>query len=751
MQVVDEDASSRQEPRRQLFESKLVPPIVRPETVRRTRVLDQLEQDRDSPIVSVVAPPGYGKTTLLSQWAERSATRVAWLTVDEADNDPESLLAYTAAALDRVEPIDLEWFHRPAPRGLSVASTVAPQLAGAMYSMSAPVSLFLDHVDLLHNRECLDALAELALHLPGGSHLAIATRSDPPLPMARLRAGRGVLEVGVPELAMNESEARALLSGAGLELSDAETVALLERTEGWPVGLYLAALALKAGGGEVRAGLPFSGDDRLMADYLRAELLDRLSDADVTFLTRTSVLDRMSGGLCDAVLDGSGSARVLETLERSNLLLVALDRRREWYRYHRLFRDLLRAELRRREPEVEVVLHRRAAAWCEAHGEHEIAIEHAQASGDVDRAARLVFLWAQPAYAQGRAETARGWLEWLEREGHLDRYPAPAAWGALMYALDGEPAVAERWAAAAEATTADEALPDGSTLTGFKAWIRMFLCRDGTADLLRQAAVAREGLGPTSVARPVVLVLEAVAVFLEGDADRADTILAHAVDASYAAGATGALAVALAERSIIAIERDDWHAGAEFAEESLATVDSARLAEYSLSALTYAIGARVALHKGDVDRAREYAAHAARLRPLLSYAVPHLSVQALLELARLYIALADTSGARAVLREVRDILRQRPELGVLPAQTDELQSKLDSMRIGTVGASSLTTAELRLLPFLSTHLSFPEIGERLHVSRHTVKTQAISIYQKLGVSSRSEAIERMQEIGLLSA
>ena len=470
MQVVDEeDAASRNEPRRKLFESKLVPPIARPESVRRTRVLDRLDTDRDSPIVSVVAPPGYGKTTLLTQWAERSTARVAWLSVDEGDNDPESLLAYAAAALDRVEPIDLEWFHRPAPRGLSVASSVVPQLAGAMYSMSQPVALFLDHVDLLHNRECLDAIAELALHLPAGSQLAMATRSDPPLPMARLRAGRSVLEIGVPELAMNEAEARALLAGAGLELPDAETAALLERTEGWPVGLYLAALALKAGGGELRGGLPFRGDDRLMADYLRAELLAR------AVRRRRHVPHPHLGArpherrlVRRRARRGPAPARVLETLERSNLLLVALDRRREWYRYHRLFRDLLRTELQRREPEVEVVLHRRAAAWCEAHGEFEMAIEHAQSGGDVDRAARLVFLWTQPTYAQGRAETAHGWLSWLEREGHLDRYPAPAALGALMYAFDGQPSAAERWAAAVEATTADEVLPDGSTLAGFR-------------------------------------------------------------------------------------------------------------------------------------------------------------------------------------------------------------------------------------------------------------------------------------------
>ena len=179
MQLVDEeDAGARNEPRRQLFESKLVPPIARPESVRRTRVLDRLDTDRDRPIVSVVAPPGYGKTTLLTQWAERSTARVAWLSVDEGDNDPESLLAYAAARSTGSSRSTSSGSTGPRRR-LSVASSVVPQLAGAMYSMSQPVSLFLDHVDLLHNRECLDAIAELALHLPAGSQLAMATRAIP--------------------------------------------------------------------------------------------------------------------------------------------------------------------------------------------------------------------------------------------------------------------------------------------------------------------------------------------------------------------------------------------------------------------------------------------------------------------------------------------------------------------------------------------------------------------------------------------
>ena len=312
--------------------------------------------------------------------------------------------------------------------------------------MKEPVVLVLDHVESLHNDECLDTIAELALHLPAGSRLALATRAEPPLPMARLRAGGDVVEVGVDELAMTGPEGRALLDAAGVQLTDAEMDQLLERTEGWPVGLYLAALALKAGGSREHAGVPFSGDDRLMAEYLRTELLARLSDAEVTFLTRTAVLDRMSGRLCDAVLDRTGSDAVLESLAHSNLLLVALDRHGEWYRYHHFFRDLLRAELQRREPELVRVLHVRAAEWCEANHMPELAIDHAQTGFDVDRVNRLMLLNAQKAFAAGRRETARRWLAWFEDEDLVEHYPAVAVLGALFFINIGEAAAAERWA-----------------------------------------------------------------------------------------------------------------------------------------------------------------------------------------------------------------------------------------------------------------------------------------------------------------
>jgi LuxR family transcriptional regulator, maltose regulon positive regulatory protein len=736
------------QPYPQIFESKLRRPWVRPGIVSRAALVDRLLASHQVPVVSVVAPAGYGKTTLLAQWAERRG-RTAWVSLDERDNDPEILLACAAAALNRVEGIDPGLLRTRWLGGASIAATAVTRLVGAMSAMAEPVALVLDHVEQVSNQDCRDAVAELALHLPVGSQLAIATRDAPPLPMARLRAAREVVEVGVDDLAMDPSEARGLLAAVGVRLGDADHGQLIERTEGWPVGLYLAALAIKAGGPEATAGLRFSGDDRLMAEYLGSELLSRLSADEVSFLTRTSMLERMCGPLCDAMLGATGSAAMLASLERSNLLLVALDRRAEWYRYHHLLQDLLVAELQRREPEIVPRLHLGAAAWYEANGLPELAIDHAQAAGDTDRVARLVLDVMNPVWASGRVDTVLGWMEWFEHRNLIERYPAVAVHGALIFALLGRPAKAERWAAAAERAPSTGRLSDGSTMEGYLAYLRAILCREGVQEMRRDAQLAWDGLSPLSPYRVAMLHTEGLSYLLEGDLDRADPIFARAFDAAMEARALPFAPVLLAERCIVAAGRDDWPSAVTLAEQAASMVRGGEFDDYWTSALVYAWAARAAIHRGDTAAARERVTRAARLRPLLTYALPVVSVQALLELARAYIALADPDGARAVLRQVSDILQQRPDLGVLPAEADELRAKVESIGRQGVGGSSLTTAELRILPLLATHLTFREIAERLYLSPYTEKTQALSVYRKFGVSSRSAAIERAHGVGAL--
>ena len=729
----------------EILESKFHPPTARPGIVIRAALVSRLAAAR-APIITVVAPPGYGKTTFLAQWAERIGPGVAWISCSEEDNDPVALLGALAVALDRIEPIDPAIFRAVPSPGADII--VVPRFVSAISAMHQPVTVVLDHVEAITNKQCLNVITEFALHLPPGSRLALASRTGVPLPVARLRVQGGIVEVGVEDLAMGPQEAASLLAGAGAELGEAGIDELLQRTEGWPAGLYIAALAMKSGRRQSEVGFTFTGDDIFMGDYLRSELLDRVSDAEASFLTRTSVLKRMCGSLCDAILGAKGSQRVLDRLEDRNLLVVPLDRRREWYRYHHLLQELLQAELRRREPDLVQDLHFQAAVWYEANAMPEAAIGHAQAAGDYDRVARLVLELAQPVWAGGRGETVLRWMEWLRDMPSAEHYGAIAVHGSLIFALLGQPSEAERWAAAAERAPLAGILPDGSTMQGTLAYLRANLCRDGVGAMRRDARTALDGLSPASPYRATMLFTEGISYLLDGDPALADPILARAFDDASGAGALPLAALVLAERCTVAAERDSWPEVIALAQRAVTIVEAGHFDDYWTSALVYAWAARAALHRGNISQGRFYLGRAARLRPLLSYALPVVSVQALLELVRCYMTLADPGGASAVLSQVRDILQQRPDLGALPRLADQLKSRIAKMQAVTVGASSLTAAELRLLPLLSTHLSYREIGERLYVSSHTVKTQAYSAFQKLGASSRSEAVIRARDLGL---
>ena len=735
-----------------LLVSKLRRPPVRPGTVSRSWLLERLARRDAGPIVSVVAPAGYGKTTLLAQWAERDGRSFAWVSADEMDNDPKVLLTYVAEALDAVEPVGGPVFHALASPVSSVPGSVVPRLGSAFAAMTAPVVLVLDDVHLLRNSQCWSALSALANHVPDQARLVLAGRDEPPLRVARLRAEGRITEIGPGDLSLTAEESASVLRDAGAALGADEVAGLHQRTEGWPAALYLAALALKGGGPAGSVAGWFGGDDQLVSQYIESEFLAPISSSQRMFLTRTAVLERMSGPLCEAVLEVPGSAAALAGLARSNLLLVPLDRRGQWYRYHHMFQDMLLAELDRTEPDLAPVLRRRAARWCLGHDLPEEALEYSVLAGDVETVARLMQTLWEPVYRQGRTATLLRWFRWLEDRGGIENYPLNAMNAAFIAEKTGQPAQAERWADVVDRLQSEKAIwPADPYLEAMAATLRAIACRRGAEQMRADADEAARKFAATHY--PVTPLLQGTARILCGDLDGADAFLADAESMEEDHHVVADIsALTLCERSLVAMTRHQWDQAQAFADRAHAHLVKRGIEDSYAAALTSAVQARVALHHGDVPAARRKLTNALRLRPLMTYAHPHWAVQARIQLTRVQFALGDLAGARTLMREIDDLLRRRPGLGTLVGQAEALRTQLASQRgSGVPGASSLTAAELRLLPLLATHLSGPEMAGKLFLSPHTVKSELKTIYRKLGASTRTEAVTRARELELLEA
>ena len=433
-----------------LIEAKLGAPSIRPGTVAKRDVIARLRASR-LPFATVIAPAGYGKTTLLAGWAERDPRPFAWVALDGRDDDGVPFLRYIAAAMHRVEPVAPEVFAALAGPGASIWSTGVPRVE-ARWLHSSVRWCWCSTTCTLSRVRPASTCSPRCASTSRQDHIAVASREEPALPLARWRTRGWLHEIGVADLRLDEQEAQVLLRGAGVELDSAEVADLTERTEGWPAGLYLAALSLQAGAPSPARAETFTGEDRLVADYFRFELLSRLPEAEARFLMHTSVLDRMCGGLCDAVLETRQSAQTLQALERSNRFVVPLDRRGEWYRYHHLFGQLLRNELERTDPEAVAVLNRRAMAWCMANDLPEAAVRYGHAAGETAIVAGLVDRLALPLYYDGRMATLEEWLGWFDHD-ELVRYPALAVFGAWLRALTGRPAEAQPWLSLADGAT----------------------------------------------------------------------------------------------------------------------------------------------------------------------------------------------------------------------------------------------------------------------------------------------------------
>jgi LuxR family maltose regulon positive regulatory protein len=716
--------------------------------------MEQLLAGRSSPLALVIGPPGYGKTTVLTQWGEKDERPFVWVTVDETDNDASKLLAYLVVALDEVVALGSGIFPRPPEPGKAFIGFALPRLMRALAQRAKPFVLVIDDVHCITDRDALDVIAVLIQNLPGDSQVVLSGRVVPAIPLSRLLVDRSIVSLGSHQLAMTEPEGVELLNTAGLAVGGSEAQMLVERTEGWPAGLYLAVLVLREHEDLGQALETFAGSEAPVADhlanYLKDEILERQPRDRLRFLLGTAALDRMCGPLCDAVLGTAGSADKLEELARANLFLMPTDRNRVWYRRHQLFADLLRDELRRRHPEQEAVQHRRAAGWFEANGNTDAALSHARAAGDVGYAAELIARHTATYLTTGRASTVRRWIEDLPVDG-LASLPWFGAAAALAYVSSGDVARATYWLAVAERGSPDEGpLPDGrASLRSAVAITRAVLGLGDMAQLRRDAATGYELEPRSSVWRSLCTYMEGVASDLAGDLDVAVAKLREAVALS-SLEMPSVHAWALAQLAVCALEADDWDSAREDAEAARVEVERNGLQEYAPASVVYAVSALTCARWHQPAEARRDAMRARRLLALLSGVAPWMSVQGAILTANAYLLLGDPAEAREVLRRARRHLARLPDATSLRARFEESYAAAIATR-GTLDGPPLTAAEIRVIQFLPTHLSFREIADRLHVSRNTVKTQVIASYRKLGAGNRTDAVERARELAILDA
>ena len=712
--------------------------------VSRPRLLRRLDDGAGATVVLLAAPAGHGKTTLLADWARQDGRPFAWVDVDDSLDDPSRLVAAVTGALDACSG------RRSAAavtRLPARASTLDLRRLDRCLEGRPPFVLVLDDAHRLRREATLEVVRALAAGVAAGSQVALATRTALPLPVGRLRAHRILTELRADELAMTPAEAGALLAMAGVVLGREDVETLVARTEGWPACLYLAAVALRGTFDLPGAVAGFGGDDALVAAYLRDEVLARLPSRSLDFLRRASVVERLSGDLCDALLDRSGSAVLLDELAGAELLLAPLDRRGEVHRLPRPLADVLRADLRRLDPEGEPALQRRAAAWHVEHGDLETGIEHAVAGGDAALAGKLLLAVVPSHVSPGRDATLQRWLGAFTA-GQTAAHPALALATAHRHLVRGELDAVQRWEAAARRALASSPPDAARALHGGVQLLRAAAAPDGIAAMGRDAAQAYELEPEDSPWRALCCLLHGVSLHLT-DEPAAEARLEEGARRG-AVAAPNVQTLCLAQLALLAVEREDWEVGAALAARARAQVERIGLDCCPTSALVYAAAAALGACQGRVDDARADGSRASELLDGLPDFAPWYDVEARLALARAALRLGDLAWARELLVGARRRLRRVADAPALRRWAAELEERERCAReAGPSLPCSFTTAELRVVGFLPTHLTFKEIAACLFVSANTVKTQAHAVYRKLDASSRSEAVNRAVEMGLL--
>lgn len=703
----------------------------------------------DAALVVLVAAAGYGKSTLAQQCIQADARVSTHLVLRAADNDPVLLLRRLVTALDAAAPVPAA-LREVRPRTARTAAMVVPILAEAL-ERGPDRLLVLDDLHVVDSTGSVGLLNEVLDVIPTGSTVVVATRSAPAIHLTRRSLDRRVVVLGRDDLAFDDDEAQEVLARIAPTIGDVETHEMIERIAGWPAGLHLAAMAVD--------GLPHGADvirnlpdvDRRVVEYLREEVLDSLEPDDRSFLVACSVLDEMTGTLCDAVVDATGGGERLARLSTTANLFVAGHGDRGWYRCHELFREMLLAELRSNRGGDEVLLRRRAARWLTEHDLADDAIAQASAAGDVELAAEVLTTHLVEVVETGLVETLGRWLDRFDAEAGV-RYPeimVARGWYSLFTGDIGM--LRSSLSLLAEQTRGWMGLsPDASpALRGNLDGLCMLTGFGGTKATVE--AAARITADPPTATRmwPTAMLVRAMGEHVLGLlADPRDRL--RDVELASRGHATTHV-VTLSQLAVAEIHAGRRSVAFDLVDRAVSEVLASGLVPTPMCA---PLDAAVALVDAHRSRPTSWRAAVDRCRAdldLMRGSVTRSQVHLRLVLVEAALAGNDTDLAREILDEVPGFFEAEPDVVVVHDRYDELVAVLNALRPPRgVDHSELTPAELRVLRGLATHMSLQEIGDSLFVSRNTVKSHTGSIYRKFGVSGRSAAVEHGRATGLLS-
>ena len=713
----------------------------------RGRLLERLGEGAGVRLVLVAAPAGYGKSTLLGTWreAEAASRPTAWLTLDEGDDDPVVLWLHAIEALRRVCPRVGQSVSLELVAGAPIVNVVLPRLINELEEQGEIV-LVLDDFHRLSSGAARESLAWFVDHAPSEFQLVVSTRSDPPLPLASLRAHGELLELRAAELGFTSEEADALLNGRlELGLMHDDVIDLVERTEGWPAGLYLAGLSLR--GAEDRHAFvrEFGGTSRHVVDFLVDEVLEAEEPAMQKLMLRCSILERLSGPLCDALVEQQGSGQSLDGLSRRNLFVVSLDDRGQWYRFHHLFGQLLRAELEAREPGTAPTLHRRAYLWHRDHGSRDEAIDHALDAGAFAEAGELIAA-AWPDYANaGRYATVLAWLQRVPDEVLQDdvQLLLTQAWVLSLCAEREEAARAiasvERFARLDQYASLDGFRSLEASLATLKASLPWGDVGAGLRNARRAAALE----GPESPFRAVVCWALGMGLWFSGDVDAADLQFQESAQRGPLDEQWLVAISSVAYRSLIAGERGLLEEQRLLAERAVRLARERGIEEVD-GEVFVAMGVSLA-RRGMLDEALSHLERGVAV--LRRFGQPIEFTAALIRLGWLLRARGERERAEAILAEARSAIDSCADPGVL---VDRLAAVERSPKSRAQREDrELTERELSVLRMLSGPLSESDIGRELYLSHNTIHTHTRSIYRKLGASSRFEALAQARRRGIL--